>query len=239
MPKGQQRATRIVAVACALSAVVLVSQSVSGDAPGRGQTGPFEVAYLKFIIDHHFSALRITELAAGTDATRDPEISPAEGTSPSPGFEPSPAKATLPDILSLARRNNRMQREEILTAQMFLRDWYGLEYTPRLRGRGRALIALLEQTPAGPEFDRAFLQVFSRHHYQALRPTVDCLVGHELTHAALDRYCNGIVHAQKNDIDDMRDLLCRQFGVCDFQPFRRLHIEQEETEDDTPSGSPQ
>lgn len=67
--------------------------------------------------------------------------------------------------------------------------------------------------------------------HQALRPTVDCLVGHELTHDALDRYCNGIVHAQKNDIDDMRELLCRQFGICDFQPFQRRHVEQGITDD--------
>lgn len=57
--------------------------------PGRSLTAMFEVEYPKFIVDHHFSAPRMTELAAGTDATRNPEISKSEGTSPSPGFSPT------------------------------------------------------------------------------------------------------------------------------------------------------
>lgn len=31
--------------------------SANSKEPGRGKTGPFEVKYLKFIIDHHYSAL--------------------------------------------------------------------------------------------------------------------------------------------------------------------------------------
>ena len=208
---------------CAASLAAVLTASlpfvVHADAPGRGRTAPFEVAYLRFIVDHHFSALRMTELAAGTDATRDPEISPTEGTSPSPGFDATAAKATLPDILSIARRNNRMQREEILTALKFLHDWYGITHTPRIRAEARRMIQLLEHTPAGREFDRVFLQSLSRHHYQALHPSLDCQIGRELTHDDLDRYCSGIVHSQVNDITDMRKLLCREFGICDFLPF--------------------
>jgi uncharacterized protein (DUF305 family) len=207
-----------------LLAVVTVAGTLGGgivlraDEPGRGRTGAFEVAYLKFIIDHHFSALRMTELAAGTDPTRDAKIDPHEGTSPSPGFEPTPPRATLDEILSMSRMANRMQREEILRAQMFLRDWYGVDYTPRLRASGRALIAQLERAPEGKEFDRTFLQVFSRHHYEALHPSLDCLVSRELRHDDLERYCSSIVHAQTNEITDMRKLLCREFGICDFIP---------------------
>ncbi len=135
-------------------------------------------------------------------------------------------KATLAQILSMARGENRMQRQEILAAQGFLRDWYGVEHTPRIRPRGKVLIALLGTTPAGADFDRVFLQAFSRHHYQASRRSLDCLVGHELSHDALERYCNGIVHAQVSQIDEMRELLCREFGFCDFFPFEPLHMER-------------
>ncbi|SMP52069.1 hypothetical protein [Noviherbaspirillum suwonense] len=34
----------------------------SADGPGRGQTADFEKAYLEFIIDHHYSALRMTDV---------------------------------------------------------------------------------------------------------------------------------------------------------------------------------
>ena len=61
------------ALSCAAVAVV------GADAPGRGLTAPFEREYLRFVIDHHFAALRITELAAGTDLTRDQTIGGMKG----------------------------------------------------------------------------------------------------------------------------------------------------------------
>jgi hypothetical protein len=64
--------------------------------------------------------------------------------------------------------------------------------------------------------------VFSRHHYQALQPSVDCLVSCELRHDDLERCCNGIVHMQTNEITEMRKLLCREFGICDFTPAAPL-----------------
>lgn len=194
----------------------------AADAPGRGIIAEFEIEYLKFIADHHFSALRITELAAGTDATREAEISPDEGTSPSPDFPTSEAKATLPQIKSLARRANRMQREEILEAQMFLRDWYGIEYQPQIRPDSQRRIELLENTPAGDEFNRVFLEVFSRHHFIATTRSVQCMAGYDLEHTDLQRYCRGIVQGQLNEIDAMRTLLCNEYGICDYQPLRGL-----------------
>ena len=189
------------------------------DEPGRGLTAQFEIRYLKMIADHHLSALRMTELAAGTDAIRDAAISIDEGTSPTPDKEPVQAKAQSAELKSLARRNNRMQREEILTALGFLRDWYGVAYQPRIDRRGQAQIALLEQAPGGREFDHLFMEVLSRHHYLALVPSTQCQVAIDLEHHMLQRYCAGIVHAQINDISDMREMLCRDFSVCDYQPL--------------------
>lgn len=195
---------------------------VHGEEPGRGLAARFEIAYLKMIADHHLSALRMTELAAGTDMTRDAAISPEEGTSPSPRFPAVQAKAQSPELKSLARRNNRMQREEILTALDFLHDWYGIQYQPRIDRRGQAQIALLERTQPGERFDHVFMEVLSRHHYLALVPSVQCQVSVELEHHMLQRYCSGVVHGQINDISDMREMLCRDFSICDYQPLGGL-----------------
>jgi uncharacterized protein (DUF305 family) len=189
------------------------------DEPGRGLTTEFEKHYLRMIIDHHYSALRITELAAGTDQQRDDDISPMEGTSPTPRTAPVQAKAASDEIKSMARRNNRMQREEILTAQRFLRDWYGVNYWPRLTPEGQAQIAVLEKAATGRAFDHLFLEVLSRHHYMALGPSTDCQVAVELKHHELVRYCAGIVHSQINDIQDMREMLSKEFGYHDYQPL--------------------
>lgn len=208
-----------IAIVCAIAVTTFSSLSPArADDPGEGLTRHFEIDYLKSIADHHFAALRMTELAAGTDLQRDPPVMPMEGTSPTPDTHPVQAKAEMDELKSLARRNNRMQREEILTAQMFLRDWYGIEYQPRVRGMSRAQIAILEGAPAGREFDHLFMEVLSRHHFMALGPSTTCQVASDIDHEPLHRYCSGIVHAQINDIKSMREMLCKGFSICDYQP---------------------
>lgn len=222
MPSSRQVVALLAACAIGATALVGPATPASADGPGRGITAEFEVNYLKFIINHHYSALRITELAAGTDATRDAAISPDEGTSPSPEFAPTDPKATLPQIKSLARRNNRMQREEILEAQRFLRDWYGVEYQPQIGPANQRRIQLLENAQPGDEFNHLFLEVFSRHHFIASARSLQCAAGYELEHHDLERYCRGIIMSQLNDIDAMRMLLCKNYGICDYQPLKGL-----------------
>lgn len=188
--------------------------------PGRGLTAQFEVQFMKLTIDHHFAALRATELAAGTDAQRDAALSPSEGTSPTPGFSSTPAKADLDDLRSLARRNNRMQREEIMALQSFLRDWYGINYQPKISSSAQAMLDLLESAQAGKDFDHKFLEVFSRHHFTLMDPVNHCLSGAELLHPDLHRLCQDMWHSQTSDIDQMRRELARHFGIVDYQPFK-------------------
>lgn len=200
-----------------ITAIVVASTAVIADTPGRGRTAAFEVSYLQFIMNHHASALRMTELAAGTDATRDAALDPNEGTSPTSGFPTSPARSRLDQVKSIARMANRVQREEIAKAQRMLKDWYGMDTRPAITPEGRQMIDLLERAASGRDFDRAFLTMFSQHHYAALKPSVDCQVNREIEHDDLDRYCRGIVHAQINEITEMRKLLCQEFSVCDLQ----------------------
>ncbi len=205
---------RLTAIACSLA----LAAAANADEPGRGRTAAFETDFLKMMIDHHYSALRITELAAGTDVHRNAQTLPGEGTSPTPGMPATLAKSGLNEIKSLARRNNRMQREEILMAQDFLRKWYGIAYSPKLDMEGRQMIRMLEHAQPGQQFDRTFLEAFSRHHYMALTPATTCVVASEIRHEALHRYCRGIVQAQLNDIEDMRELLAKYFNIVDYRP---------------------
>lgn len=129
----RSRPSSIVVIA-ALSGATLL-----GDTAGRGRTGPFEVACLQFIINHHASALRMTELAGGTDTTRDAALLPAEGTSPTEGFQSTPSRSRLDSVRSMARMANRMQREEIAKAPRMLREWYGVEARPTITAEGRQM----------------------------------------------------------------------------------------------------
>jgi uncharacterized protein (DUF305 family) len=202
-----------------LSTLALGVAPVRADGPGRGRTAQFEIDYLQSIIDHHFAALRMTELAAGTDEIREAQITGMEGTAPTPNTTRTPIKARLDDLKTLARRNNRAQREEILTAQKFLRQWYNINYEPRIRPMNQLQIELLEQTPVGEPFDIQFMEIFSRHHFTATQRSTECLVASELEHKDLERYCRSIVEAQLADIDEMRHLLCNQYNICDYQPL--------------------
>lgn len=199
--------------------LVAVPLLASAEEPGTGLTAGFEIRFMREAIDHHFAALRMTELAAGTDPERDSEISGDEGTSPTPETRATVSKAKLDEIRSLARRNNRMQREEILMTQMLLRDWYGIDHQPRLSPTSQAAIELLAQARPGREFDHLFLEVFTRHHFVITARATECLASLDLSHDALRRMCRGILEGQLVDIEEMRELLCREYHICDLIPL--------------------
>lgn len=208
------------AVAAAIG--LLWSTQTLADGPERGLTARFEIEFMQMAIDHHFAALRITELAAGTDMHRNAEIAPNEGTSPTPGFAATPAKSTLDDLKSMARRNNRMQREEIMTMQGLLRDWYGMQYQPRIRPESAPQIIILERAQRGADFNHAFYEVLARHHYMLMEPVNACMTGTDLAHEDLRRECRMMWHGQIADIEMIRVELKKHFGIVDYQPFRPL-----------------
>lgn len=83
-------------------------------------------------------------------------------------------------------------------------------------------IQLLEADRPGAEFDHLFVETMCRHHCQAVTMATDCLVASDLPHAELHRHRSGIEHAQINDINDMRDMLCSKLRICDYQPLKGL-----------------
>ena len=86
-------------------------------------------------------------------------------------------------------------------------------------GVGREMISALEAVGLGDGFDHLFMEMMSRHHYTATLRSTECLVSSEIMHDDLHRYCRGIWHSQVSDIQTMRKLLCRKFGICDYQPL--------------------
>jgi hypothetical protein len=86
------RAVLALLISLSLAAVL----PATADSPGRGLTRELEISYLRYLIDHHLSELRMTELAAGTLLTAPiPEIVPDAQTFPSPSNPPTRAKASL------------------------------------------------------------------------------------------------------------------------------------------------
>jgi uncharacterized protein (DUF305 family) len=84
------------------------------------------------------------------------------------------------------------------------------------------VIAQLEQTPPGAQFDIRFMELFSRHHFTIVVASVACLAASELEHDDLERACRNVVNGQLSDIDEMRTLLYKEYQICDSQPIQLL-----------------
>lgn len=57
-------------LAAAVAWAAALPFSALADSPGHGLTARYEIEFMQMTIDHHFAAMRMTELAAGTDPQR-------------------------------------------------------------------------------------------------------------------------------------------------------------------------
>lgn len=197
--------------ACAASAVMVIASTPAlANGPFEGATGQFERDYLTFILNHHYSGLRATELAAGTLAVG-PTTSPGPWPATPSSFPFSPAKATNAVALDVAVMSNAMQRKEINEGELFLQNWYGFVSPLTVPPAGQQLIDILTNAAPGDPFNIAFLANFSGHHVEAIARSAECI--NQAGHEALRDYCLGIVTGQAEDMDLMRDELASRYGI--------------------------
>jgi hypothetical protein len=203
------RSLRKLWMSCCVVAIGAASPAWA-DNPIPGAVGAFEQDYLNFILDHHYSGLRATELAAGT-AVVGPTVPPGPWPANPAAFPPTPPKATDPVALEVAIRSNAAQEREINEGEMFLRDWYGYVTELNIPPAGQQLLNILEAAAPGDPFNIAFLDNFSDHHVMAIQRSAECI--NRAGHAALRDYCRMIVEAQARDVDEMRDQLATRYGI--------------------------
>lgn len=197
-----------------VAAAILYAAPAHADGPIPGDVGAFEQDYLQFILDHHWSALRSTELAAGSDVV-------GRTINPFPGspleFPPTPAKGTNEVVLDIAISGNQAQEAEIFEGHSFLQDWYGVSATLELPASGAELIEMLEDAGAGDPFNIAFLTNFSMHHIPAIARSLECV--ERAGHAELVEYCQNIVTAQTREVIRMREELASEYGIIIDDPI--------------------
>lgn len=213
MPARLRLTSRLAALAGACL-LALSAAPARADAIIPGATGAFEVEYLNFILDHHWSGLRATELAAGsvpdsTAANVPPTINPYPGSPES--FPPVAGKATNEVVLDIAPKSNESQRMEIEEGQGFLQDWYGVSATLEVPPSGAELISILDAAAPGDPFNIAFLTNFSMHHIMAIARSLECV--ERAGHAELRDYCSNIVQMQTMDVQRMRAELLNEYGI--------------------------
>lgn len=167
-----------------------------------------DVNFLEFTIDHHFSALRMTELAAGTSTVG----STSHFAGSTETFPATPAKATDPVALSVAISANAAQRREIVEDQGFLQRYYGIpDYSPFVLPLNQPMLAALESAAPGDPFNIAFLELFSEHHAELIAPAEVC--ASSSPHADIRAMCQNMVISQNMQISEMQAELRDVYGI--------------------------
>jgi len=142
----------------------------------------YEIHFLEGMIDHHQMAVMQAELCLD--------------------------EAETPALLSLCQNIITTQEGEIMTMQSWLRDWYGVEYTPAMNMNHLRPLQRL----SGPDFEIRFMQSMIRHHKAALRSSDKCLERAE--HPDLLTACQNIITTQTQEIQTMRTYLCDWYAIC-------------------------
>ena len=108
-------------------------------------TRPYEVGFLKGMIDHHLAAIEIGKLC--------------------------PARATHDELKSMCAEMSSAQQAEVDSMRHWLRDWYSTSYQGRpatMPGAKRL------NTLTGSSFEIAFMEVMVKHHTMAVGMAETC-----------------------------------------------------------------
>ena len=203
-------------VACAVAGLLL---PVTARAVPLLQAPTFanEAQYLEFTIDHHFSALRMTELAAGTST-----VGSTSNFAGAPDvYAATPAKATDPVALQVAIMANAAQRREIVEGLNFLQTYFGINFIPTLQPPLQPLVSYLDTAASGDPFNIAFLEDFSGHHATLIPASQQCTTA--APHADVQAYCSSIVASQMMQINLMRTELASVYGIASI-PYETIPL---------------
>lgn len=212
-----RRTVRNLAAAAGLAVVGLLPTPARAVPMVEAPTFVNTEQYLRFTIDHHFSALRLTELAAGTAS-----VGSTSNFAGAPDvFPASLAKATDPVALQIATEANAAQRMEIIEGQNFLRTYYGIDFVPTLQPVFAPLIATLDAAASGNPFNIAFLETFTGHHASLIPPSQQCTTA--APQPDVRDYCASIVESQTRQINQMRAELASVYGITNI-PFEMISL---------------
>ena len=173
--------------AAALALLLVSTAHASAPAPSPAQEH-YEIDFLSDMIDHHSMAIQM----ATTCETN----------------------ATHPELRDLCSDIRTSQQQEITLMQMWLADWYGVNYQPQMKSGAMRHIEKMAAL-SGAEYEIEFMQTMIRHHKGAIREASHCL--DRAYHDDLVELCEAIIEVQLMEIQLMQDWLCDWYGICKRQ----------------------
>ncbi len=155
-----------------------------GPAPHH-HTAKYEIKFLKGMIDHHHMAVMMAELCED--------------------------RAIHEDLLELCDAIIEAQMAEIEQMQVWLHDWYDINYEPHMSGHDMHQIDFLASLD-GEHFEIAFMLMMIKHHSDAIKDAKTC--AKKAYHEELIDMCHDIVEAQTAEIKEMKSWLCAWYHIC-------------------------
>lgn len=171
----------VTAIACQT-----VSGFANGPAPERDQRR-FEINFLTEMIDHHFGAIKMSELCDG--------------------------RTVHAELHQMCDEMKAAQAAEITMMQGWLQSWYGVSHTPTLDRKMQRRIDALAKL-SGAAFEKAFMAMMIPHHAEAIERSRDCLL--QAYHAEMLNMCAKMLGAQGDEIAMMRLWLIEWYGINDL-----------------------
>lgn len=144
----------------------------------------FEIEFMRLMIGHHESALRVAEMA--------------------------PTKTKRPELVSLANDIVAAQKREIASMRGWLDRWYGIAKPVIDPSAGEAEMLPAMMAMNGPDFEQSFLAMMTMHHQGAL--DMAKLAPSRATRPELLALADDIVNAQAGEIKQMRDWAMAWYG---------------------------
>jgi uncharacterized protein (DUF305 family) len=183
MTKRLYRPMIVLIVLAAMFAAFATPVLADAPAPDK-QTAKYEIKFMENMIDHHAMAVMMAEMCI--------------------------MKATHPELLNLCQNIIAAQSAEIEMMQMWLQDWYGITYEPKMMGEMEGHMMM-----DSAEFEEWFMKRMISHHAAAIKEAQGCL--DQAYHSELLSLCQNIIVTQSQEIDMMQAWLCEWYEVCDFR----------------------
>jgi uncharacterized protein (DUF305 family) len=176
----------------AIAALVFsTSLFAAAPAPERDQRR-FEINFLERMIDHHFGAIKMSELCDG--------------------------RTVHAELQAMCDEIKSSQAAEVAEMQSWLQSWYGISHGPKLDRKTERQIQELSRL-TGAEFEKAYMKMMIQHHSMAAMMAIECL--NKAYHADMLNMCAMMLAAQGEEIATMRIWLIQWYGINDLDRHDR------------------
>lgn len=125
-----------------------------------------------------------------------------------------PGRAVHPPLLGMCSSIVAAQSAEIAEMQAWLRDWYGVSYSPMMGPRDERMLDGLAAM-SGSRFEIEFMEAMIGHHWKAAVRASSCLKLAE--HPDLVDTCETIIATQTAEIATLQEWLCTWYDRCHYR----------------------